>query len=250
MRDRYAEFVFELEEEFEEAKRIDAQLIDWRIGIDCVRFTTELFGGEFLDGCECIHGPGEKSTTTRRILSGILVRITDASRAAPLTSLSALAGVVNPVRHLGFLAFVAFAIAARAQEQLAPQPQGTPIGLWNTISDRDGKPTAVVEIRLVNNELSGVVRELLVAADPQDSICSKCPGDRKGQRIVGMEILRHMRRDGDAWSGGEILDPENGKTYRATLKLTDGGQKLVVRGYIGIPLFGRSQTWVRRTVRE
>src|SRR5205807_9635756 len=92
-------------------------------------------------------------------------------------------------------------------------------------------------------------RALLVVADPADSVCGKCPGDRHGRRIVGMEILRHMRQDGDEWSGGEILDPENGKTYRARMKLTDGGQKLVLRGYIGWPLLGRSQTWVRRTVR-
>jgi uncharacterized protein (DUF2147 family) len=59
-----------------------------------------------------------------------------------------------------------------------------------------------------------------------------------------------MRRDGDEWTGGEILDPENGKTYKATLKLADNGQKLLVRGYIGLPIFGRSQTWVRRTVRD
>jgi uncharacterized protein (DUF2147 family) len=64
-----------------------------------------------------------------------------------------------------------------------------------------------------------------------------------------MEILRHMHADGDGqWSGGEILDPENGKSYRATLKLVDGGQTLVLRGYIGLPLFGRSQRWLRRTV--
>src|SRR5205085_9588742 len=98
---------------------------------------------------------------------------------------------------------------------------------WNTISDTDGKPPAVVEIRQIGNELSGVVRELLVAADPEDSVCGRCSGQRKGQRIVGMEILRHMRADGDQWSGGEILDPENGKTYRATMDPSDGGQKLL-----------------------
>lgn len=128
--------------------------------------------------------------------------------------------------------------------------QTTPVGLWNTISDRDGKPTAVVEIRRVDNALSGVVRDLLVAADPGDSVCSKCSGARHMQRIVGMEILWHMTADGDHWSGGEILDPENGKTYRATLTLADSGRKLIVRGYIGLPLFGRSQTWLRRTVHE
>jgi len=124
--------------------------------------------------------------------------------------------------------------------------QETPVGFWNTISDRDGKPTGVVEIRDVNGELSGVVRGILADAGPEDSVCGKCTGDRKGQRVIGMEILRHMRRSGNDWSGGEILDPENGKTYRATMHLEEDGKKLVVRGYIGISLFGRSQTWLRR----
>jgi uncharacterized protein (DUF2147 family) len=146
------------------------------------------------------------------------------------------------------IAIVAF-LAALSLSRTA-SGQTTPVGLWNTISDTDGKPTAVVEIREANGELSGVVRALLVAADPQDSICGKCSGDRKNQPVVGMEIIRHMRQDGDEWSGGEILDPENGKSYRATMKLSDGGQKLVIRGYVGLPLFGRSQTWVRRTVKE
>jgi uncharacterized protein (DUF2147 family) len=122
----------------------------------------------------------------------------------------------------------------------------TPAGLWSTISD-DGKPTAVVEIREERGELVGIVRALLVPADRDDSICGKCSGARQGQRIVGMEILRHMRPDGEReWSGGEILDPENGKTYRAKMKLSEDGRRLQVRGYIGFSVFGRSQTWVRR----
>ncbi len=104
----------------------------------------------------------------------------------------------------------------------------------------------VVEIREVNGELVGVVRKILIDAGPEDSVCDKCADDRHGQSIIGMEIIRHMKRNGDQWDGGEILDPEDGKTYRATMKLSDDGQKLVVRGYIGIPMFGRSQTWVRR----
>src|SRR5262252_5625078 len=114
--------------------------------------------------------------------------------------------------------------------------QSTLVGFWNTISDTDGRPTAIVEIREENGEYVGIVRGLLVPADPEDSICGKCSGDRKGQRVVGMEILRHIRREGDEWGGGEILDPENGKTYRATLKLADGGKKLIVRGYVGFSL--------------
>jgi uncharacterized protein (DUF2147 family) len=129
---------------------------------------------------------------------------------------------------------------------MAPTAQPTPVGTWNTISDKDGKPEAVVEIREVNGELVGTVTALLVEADPADSVCGKCSGERKDQRIVGMEILRHMKPDGDQWSGGEILDPESGKTYKAKMKLADEGKTLVLRGYIGFSLFGRSQTWVRR----
>lgn len=130
----------------------------------------------------------------------------------------------------------------------SPSPR-SPVGFWNTISDDDGRPTAIVEIREVNGELRGIVRGLLVPASHEDSICTKCTDERKNQPVVGMEIVRHMRRehpDGDEWEGGEILDPENGKVYRAKMKLTDDGRKLILRGYIGLPIFGRSQTWIRR----
>lgn len=123
--------------------------------------------------------------------------------------------------------------------------QSTPVGRWQTLDDDDHKPTAVVEIREVNGELSGTIRELLRPATHADSVCGKCTDDRKDQPVVGMEILRHLRRDGDEWSGGEILDPQNGKTYRAKVKLGNDGKSLIVRGYLGISLFGRSQTWVR-----
>lgn len=136
--------------------------------------------------------------------------------------------------------------AAFAQDSSAGRVwTNSPAGLWSTISDRDGKPMGVVEIREVNGELVGIVRRILIDTGPEDSVCDKCSDDRHGQPILGMEIIRHMKWSGDEWNGGEILDPEDGKTYRASMKLSDDGQKLVVRGYIGIPMFGRSQTWVR-----
>lgn len=139
------------------------------------------------------------------------------------------------------------AASAQTQDSLAGRlATNSPTGMWATISDRDGKPMGVVEIREVNGELVGVVRKILIDAGPEDSVCDKCSDDRHGQPILGMEILRHMKWSGDEWSGGEILDPEDGKTYRASMKLSDDGQKLIVRGYIGIPMFGRSQTWLRQ----
>src|SRR5215475_12238815 len=92
--------------------------------------------------------------------------------------------------------------------------QSSPVGHWTTISDSDERPTAVVVIREAGGVLVGVVTALLVPANPQDSVCGKCTGNRHGQRIVGMEILRGMHANGAEWSGGEILDPETGKTYR------------------------------------
>ncbi len=79
----------------------------------------------------------------------------------------------------------------------------------------------------------------------RDAVCRKCTDDRRDKPVMGMQIMRGMKPDGARWDGGEILDPENGETYRCTMRLEDGGRKLVVRGFVGISLFGRSQTWIR-----
>src|SRR5258708_12032242 len=84
------------------------------------------------------------------------------------------------------------AVAASLMIAGSASAQATPVGKWNTISDKDGKPEAVVEIRDVNGELVGTVTELLVEADPADTVCGKCSDERKGQPIVGMGILRPL----------------------------------------------------------
>jgi uncharacterized protein (DUF2147 family) len=152
---------------------------------------------------------------------------------------------------LGASAALAAALAGALAVALAAAPraalgQQTPAGFWTTTSDADGQPRGIVEIREVGGEYVGIVRGIPADAGPEDSLCTKCSAALKGQRIVGMQILSHMRRDGDAWTGGEILDPETGRSYRATMKLADGGAKLLVRGYLRLPIFGRSQVWVRR----
>lgn len=139
---------------------------------------------------------------------------------------------------------VALLVLGHSTGAVSAQP--SPVGFWTTVSDDDGRPTAVVEISERDGELSGVVRALLVPADHDDSLCGRCSGARRNQPIVGLEILSHMRPDGSEWSGGEVLDPESGRSYRAIMHLEDDGRRLVVRGYIGRPLFGRSQSWYRR----
>ena len=124
--------------------------------------------------------------------------------------------------------------------------QTTPAGVWSTASDVKGGASGIVEIREVDGEYVGIVRGIPADAGPRDSLCTKCPGERKGQPIVGMEIMSHMRPTGNnKWGGGEILDPETGKTYHAQMTLSDDGRKLIVRGFIGFSVFGRSQTWLR-----
>jgi uncharacterized protein (DUF2147 family) len=124
--------------------------------------------------------------------------------------------------------------------------QTSPVGLWRTIDD-DGKTAkSLVRISEQGGALVGNIEKLLDPKDPADAKCDKCTDDRKNQPVLGLQIIRGVKPDGDGvWGHGEILDPNNGKTYRTRLKPVDGGKKLEVRGYIGAPLFGRTQTWVR-----
>ena len=122
----------------------------------------------------------------------------------------------------------------------------TPIGLWKSIYDSTGKPTALIRITEIDGELQGKIEK--VFPEPGESanpICEECEGDLKNQPVVGMTILKGMRRDGSDYTGGQILDPDNGKIYRSTMKLLESGNKLIIRGYVGMPLFGRSQVWLR-----
>jgi uncharacterized protein (DUF2147 family) len=126
--------------------------------------------------------------------------------------------------------------------------QMTPVGTWHSIDDATGKPKAEIKIATnANGVLSGVVEKSLDPNPSQEPNCVKCTGDRKDKPKIGMEIIRGGTKvDGkDVWEGGKILDPDNGKDYSLRMAPVDGGKKLEIRGYIGTPLFGRTQTWVR-----
>lgn len=120
----------------------------------------------------------------------------------------------------------------------------SPIGLWRTIDDNTGKARAVVRIFEYQGRLYGDVVRVL-DPDKAGNVCVKCTDDRRGKPLEGLQIIRGLQPDGDGWSGGTILDPETGTTYRCSARLADEGRKLVVRGYVGISLLGRSQTWIR-----
>ncbi|MDB5933490.1 MAG: hypothetical protein JWQ01_834 [Massilia sp.] len=137
-------------------------------------------------------------------------------------------------------------IAAVLAVPAAWAQDASPVGLWKNIDDETGKPKAMIRITENQGQLEGRIEKLFRAADQeQNPKCDKCDGARKDQPMIGMMILSGLKKDGDEYKGGEILDPANGKVYRSKATLKDGGKKLEVRGYIGAPMFGRSQTWVR-----
>ena len=125
----------------------------------------------------------------------------------------------------------------------APARQ-SPVGLWQTFDDHTGQARGMVRIFESQGRLYGDIVRVL-DTDKAGAVCVKCTDDRKNKVVLGLQIIRGLAPDGDGWSGGTILDPETGTTYRCSVHLADGGRKLVLRGYVGISLFGRSQTWVR-----
>ena len=132
-----------------------------------------------------------------------------------------------------------FAVPAFAQD-------GPAVGMWKTIDDETGKPKALIRITENEGQLQGTIEKLFRGPnEDQNPKCVKCEGARKDQPMIGMTILSGLKKNGDEYTGGEILDPNNGKVYKSKATLKDGGKKLEVRGYIGAPMFGRSQTWVR-----
>jgi flavin-dependent dehydrogenase/uncharacterized protein (DUF2147 family) len=125
----------------------------------------------------------------------------------------------------------------------AAQP-ATPVGLWRTFDEATGRESGLVRIEDKAGTLSGTI---VATVDPADAVktCDQCEGALHGKPAIGLQFMWGLHADGTIWDGGTVVDPKTGKSYHCSLQLEDGGAKLVVRGYIGIPLFGRSETWLR-----
>ena len=148
---------------------------------------------------------------------------------------------MHRTRHLAAaLGLVLFAALAQAQ--------ATPAGLWKTIDDETKKEKSLIRITESSGVYTGKLEKLLDPATKPDAVCEKCSDDRKDKPLIGMMLVKGVKQNDDnkgQWDGGEILDPNNGKTYKVRLTPKDEGKTLAVRGYIGAPLLGRTQTWVR-----
>ncbi|MGA2187381.1 MAG: DUF2147 domain-containing protein [Steroidobacteraceae bacterium] len=121
----------------------------------------------------------------------------------------------------------------------------SPIGVWKTFDDKTGKARAIVRIYDQDGKLFGRIEQSFTpGADHR--VCVPCTDERKDRAIIGLIIIRNMKQDGNEYNGGDILDPESGSVYRCKMHLEKDGTRLVLRGYIGFSLLGRSQTWERQ----
>jgi uncharacterized protein (DUF2147 family) len=120
----------------------------------------------------------------------------------------------------------------------------SPLGEWKTFDDKTGKERARVRIYEQDGKLFGKIERSLTPG-AEKRFCTVCTDERKDQPMLGLVIIRNMKRTDDGYAGGDILDPDTGTVYRCKFHVDAGGTRLIVRGFIGISLLGRTQTWER-----
>ncbi|MDE3198339.1 MAG: DUF2147 domain-containing protein [Acidobacteriota bacterium] len=121
----------------------------------------------------------------------------------------------------------------------------SPAGVWQTIDDNTHKPRGLIRLYEKDGAIFGRIE---ASFDPKEAreVCDQCSDDRRNKPVIGLIVMRNMKRRGSEYSGGDILDPDTGTVYRCKFTIQEGGKKMVVRGYVGFSLLGRSQVWYRQ----
>jgi uncharacterized protein (DUF2147 family) len=139
-------------------------------------------------------------------------------------------------KSIVFSLVVFFSIISNMQSQSV-------LGKWKTIDDVTGQAKSIVEIYEKSGKIYGKVIDIINPAKRKD-LCTKCSGEDKNASILGLTIIKGLVKDGDEYNGGKILDPVKGEEYKCLIALEDK-DKLKVRGFVGVSIFGRTQYWYR-----
>ena len=144
----------------------------------------------------------------------------------------------------GATAALAGLLAAVGAPLGAAEPSAA--GLWEQVDERSGKAESWFRISERDGIYEGrIVKIFPRPGDDENWVCDRCEGAEKGAPVLGLALIKGMRRNGLTYEHGTITDPRDGAVYRALMNLSPDGQRLEVRGYLGISLFGRSQVWNR-----
>jgi uncharacterized protein (DUF2147 family) len=144
------------------------------------------------------------------------------------------------------LMLVSAAVSVGASVISVPAAEPSAVGLWEQVDEKSGKPESWFRIQEKNGVYEGtIVKIFFKPGEDPNWVCDKCEGDERGRPVLGLALIKGMQRTGTSYENGTIMDPRDGSVYSALMKIAPDGQKLEVRGFLGISLLGRSQIWNR-----